>query len=667
MKQLITAVLAAVILVSTTACQTSEGTDINEAEEVIAQLPESSDEGTGPESGEPQTESGTESEEIQAKDSSEQEYTQTTEEESLAESTADPPSETAEPSSESANSPEDNLPEPEDEELVKVIDYIPGIRQELAYATTDNFVSQRIYDFTDAYLRYGTVKKLAKVCEELAEQGIGLKIWDGFRPVAAQEALWNICPDPTYVSDPKTGTRSHCRGSAVDVTLVDLETGEELPVPTEFDDFTAYADRDYSDCSAVKAQNATLLEKTMEKHGFKPYSAEWWHFTDTDEYPVEEYFDPGMPILWEANCKQFIGMLKTTHSTGQFASIPKGGTFDLLDWEGKYAKVSYKGTVGYVMSSYIFPEPDTYLEDCLQIVEPTAVYSYNQMLSDIIALRGAYPDIVKANVIGTSELGRGIPALTIGDTDAEYHVLLHGAIHAREHMTTWLLMAMVDYWLQNDILSYGDICYHIIPMCNPDGVIISQTGTLTEEQKAIYKSDRKLGYTNNSMSTYASLWKSNGVGEDINRNFPSGWLNEHDRGVPSSMNYEGEEPFSAAEARILRDYTLQYEFDTTISYHATGSIIYYEYGKKQPVNRESKELGELVADITGYTMQYNEPEKAGAGYKDWAIDELGIPSLTIEVGCQSAPLAERELYSIFARNYRVLPTIARWLRQNNNN
>lgn len=181
---------------------------------------------------------------------------------------------------------------PEDEDLVRIRDHIPGIREELAYATGDNFTGQKIYDFYNAYLRYGTVKKLIAVCEELEEQGLGILIWDGFRPVSAQAALWEVCPDPLFVSHPVTGTRTHCRGGAVDLTLVDLETGEKLVMPTGFDVFSDLADRDYSDCSPAAAANACLLETVMEKHGFKPFWAEWWHFTDTDDYPVEEEFQP---------------------------------------------------------------------------------------------------------------------------------------------------------------------------------------------------------------------------------------------------------------------------------------------------------------------------------------------------------------------------------------
>ncbi len=188
-------------------------------------------------------------------------------------------------------------PEPAEDELVRVADFIPGIRQDLRYATRDNFTGRQIYDFADAYLRYGTVRKLVAVSEELARQGLGLLIWDGFRPVSAQEKLWAVCPDPAYVSHPVTGSRSHCRGSAVDLTLFDLKTGELLEMPTDFDDFSALADRDYSDCSQTAAKNARLLEETMKKHGFKPYSAEWWHFSDTDQYPVDETFRPEQTVF----------------------------------------------------------------------------------------------------------------------------------------------------------------------------------------------------------------------------------------------------------------------------------------------------------------------------------------------------------------------------------
>ena len=173
--------------------------------------------------------------------------------------------------------------------LVRVADYIPGIEVDLKYATADNFTGTVIYDFTDAYLRYGTVEKLAAVQEELEEMGYGLKIWDALRPVSAQFRLWEVCPNAAYVANPNTGYSSHSRGNTVDITLVALD-GSDVPMPTDFDDFSALADRDYSDCGEQAASNARLLEETMAAHGFQPYWAEWWHFSDAVSYGVEEGF-----------------------------------------------------------------------------------------------------------------------------------------------------------------------------------------------------------------------------------------------------------------------------------------------------------------------------------------------------------------------------------------
>lgn len=182
-------------------------------------------------------------------------------------------------------------PELEKDAFARVLDYIPTASQELVYATEENFTGHRIYDFVEVYLRYGTVKKLMLVAQELEQQGLYLKIWDGFRPVSAQFKLWEIYPNSTYVANPNKGYSNHSRGNAVDLTLVDAQ-GNELEMPTEFDDFSGKADRNYTDATPEAAANAKLLEDTMQKYGFKGYYGEWWHFNDTDTYPVEREFEP---------------------------------------------------------------------------------------------------------------------------------------------------------------------------------------------------------------------------------------------------------------------------------------------------------------------------------------------------------------------------------------
>lgn len=179
--------------------------------------------------------------------------------------------------------------EPEDDEYVLVNKYIPDIYVELMYATDNNFTGVRIYDFTDAYLRYGTVKKLANVQKELKEQGYSLKIWDAYRPFEAQQKLWEVYPDPNYVANPANGMKKHNLGGTVDITMVAAD-GSIIPMPTEFDDFSLKADRNYSDIDNEEAvNNVMILQNAMGNNGFTGYQGEWWDYSDTVEYEAVDF------------------------------------------------------------------------------------------------------------------------------------------------------------------------------------------------------------------------------------------------------------------------------------------------------------------------------------------------------------------------------------------
>ena len=179
--------------------------------------------------------------------------------------------------------------EPENDEYVLVKKYIPDIYVELMYATDNNFTGVRIYDFTDAYLRYGTVKKLANVQKELKEQGYSLKIWDAYRPFEAQQKLWEVYPDPNYVANPADGMKKHNLGGTVDITMVAAD-GSIIPMPTEFDDFSLKADRNYSDIENEEAvNNVIILQNAMENNGFTGYQGEWWDYSDTVEYEAVDF------------------------------------------------------------------------------------------------------------------------------------------------------------------------------------------------------------------------------------------------------------------------------------------------------------------------------------------------------------------------------------------
>jgi D-alanyl-D-alanine dipeptidase len=152
-----------------------------------------------------------------------------------------------------------------------------GFKLDIRYATENNFMRQRLYPVAKAFLRRPAVLALRSVQQELAREGIGLKIFDAYRPYSVTERMWEPIQNPDYVADPKKGSR-HNRGAAVDLTLIDLRTGAELPMPTPYDDFTPRAAHSFMDLPAEAIANRTRLREIMTRHGFEPLPSEWWHY-----------------------------------------------------------------------------------------------------------------------------------------------------------------------------------------------------------------------------------------------------------------------------------------------------------------------------------------------------------------------------------------------------
>lgn len=169
--------------------------------------------------------------------------------------------------------------------MVLIRDYIPDAVIDLPYATENNFMKKRVYDFTDAYLRLGTVRKLSKAADEMRRLGYRLLIWDAYRPPKAQFAMWEIMPDDTYIADPYKGFSKHSRGNTVDVSLADLQ-GNPVEMPSAFDDFTIRASRDYGHLEPAVRERMLALENAMVRHGFVPLFDEWWHYHDEETYPI---------------------------------------------------------------------------------------------------------------------------------------------------------------------------------------------------------------------------------------------------------------------------------------------------------------------------------------------------------------------------------------------
>ncbi|OON69633.1 M15 family metallopeptidase [Hymenobacter sp. CRA2] len=173
------------------------------------------------------------------------------------------------------------------QELVDLTKVIPGLKLDIRYATADNLVGQVIYPEAAAFLRRPVAEDLRRVQQDLAAQGYALKIYDAYRPYAATVRLFEAMPDATYAAPPTRGSK-HNRGCSVDVGLVDLRTGRDVPMPTAFDAMTPAAHSDYQQLPAEARRNRAMLHAALQRHGFVNYPAEWWHFDHRgwEQYPL---------------------------------------------------------------------------------------------------------------------------------------------------------------------------------------------------------------------------------------------------------------------------------------------------------------------------------------------------------------------------------------------
>lgn len=160
---------------------------------------------------------------------------------------------------------------------------------DIRYATENNFTKEIVYDFPLCYVHRDLAPRLDQIQKDLAKRELNLKIYDGFRPLHVNQKFWDLIQDERYVRNPNNFISSHSRGTAIDVTLVDLE-GKELEMPTEFDDFTERAHHDYVDLPEHVIKNRALLREVMEANGFEILQTEWWHynFRGWEEYSAVE-------------------------------------------------------------------------------------------------------------------------------------------------------------------------------------------------------------------------------------------------------------------------------------------------------------------------------------------------------------------------------------------
>jgi D-alanyl-D-alanine dipeptidase len=173
--------------------------------------------------------------------------------------------------------------------MIELKTLIPGLNFDLRYASANNFMHRRMYPQSTAitFLRLPAAIALQKVQQELNDMGLGLKIFDAYRPYAVTVKFWELVKDERYVASPTKGS-GHNRGIAVDLTIISLKTGEELNMGTGFDNFTDTAHQTFTQLPEVVLQNRGLLRSTMVKYGFRIFDTEWWHYflNDGDRFEV---------------------------------------------------------------------------------------------------------------------------------------------------------------------------------------------------------------------------------------------------------------------------------------------------------------------------------------------------------------------------------------------
>ncbi len=174
--------------------------------------------------------------------------------------------------------------------LVELVKLDPSIKLDMRYATANNFTGRVLYSEARAFLSATAAQALVRASTAARADGFGLTIYDAYRPWRVTKQLWDATPNgpkKNYVANPKRGSK-HNRGCAVDLTLHDLKTGALVDMPTEFDDFSEKAHRDYAGASTTAMANRARLQRYLEAQGFIGLSNEWWHFdfTGWQDYPV---------------------------------------------------------------------------------------------------------------------------------------------------------------------------------------------------------------------------------------------------------------------------------------------------------------------------------------------------------------------------------------------
>ncbi|MCG1022561.1 M14 family zinc carboxypeptidase [Sutcliffiella horikoshii] len=270
-----------------------------------------------------------------------------------------------------------------------------------------------------------------------------------------------------------------------------------------------------------------------------------------------------------------------------------------------------------------------------QIVNAQEWYTYDRMREDLKLLKRKYRDEMVIKLVGKSEFGQNIWAAKLGH--GKDNILILGGHHGREWLTTSLVMTKLEYYLHayktnQKIFGYDskvldEVSIWFIPMVNPDGIRIQQEGI-----GFLPKQYQKRLVEMNNNSTDFDRWKANGLGIDLNRQYPAGWESIKEKTIdPSYQYYKGKFPMQAKEVKAVVTFTREIDPLMAVTYHSSGRVLYWYFKNDQTVVKRDKKIADQLSAITGYPLDQPEEHAVGGGFSDWFVTEFKRPSFTPEI------------------------------------
>ena len=299
----------------------------------------------------------------------------------------------------------------------------------------------------------------------------------------------------------------------------------------------------------------------------------------------------------------------------------------------------------------------------MNIVPTNVLYNSSILRENLTLLNHTYP-FLNIQVVGNSILGKPIYVIKLGKGPNK--VFYSGSIHANEWITSVLLMKFIenycDAYISNGSLYgypikqlFNSATIYIMPMVNPDGVDLVN-GNINQNSTA-YRNAFAISSRFPDIP-FSSGWKANINGVDLNLQFPAGWEQarriKYTQGFnqPAPRDFVGFGPLTEPEALTIYNFTLMHDFKLVLAYHTQGQEIYWQFQNFNPPN--SLEIGQSLAEASGYRLSDTPYNSSFAGYKDWFIQNYNRPGYTIEAGIGENPLPISQFDEIYNDNIGIL-------------